>query len=349
MRWRQLLFLGSIYLLGALLLAAIVFCVLKPNVVLTLVNPLGIEDGHLSSNVMRLYADVFGLEKMYATYATAIEKMPVGPQHRAGHILGEVLYEREGMKALDRCGQRFTGACVHQIASQYVAALGTDSATEIISKCTTQTGALLGTCAHAVGHGLTYMSKYDPSKLEENLNMCDTLDIKPVDPVQSCYAGVFMEYNMRYVEYEYPNPRTVEGDPLTTCEGLSSQLHKRMCVFWTIPWLHAAQYNFAFSSEIISELGNICARVTDTEQRRDCFYSIGRTLTISNIMLPKVANDYCESIGKTHEDINACIWWAARAYFQAGGENRTNELCKMRSDDDVRACVEFAIEPMATP
>lgn len=350
MSLRQILVLIGIYATIGIALCFVLFIATRPLDAKTLIRPGTLRDGQFSAPALRLYASFFGSARMLERYKNAGEQLTEGPEHRAGHVVGQVLYEREGLAALDFCSQAFTFGCLHQVVSQMLSESGAAANEQLVAVCNTKTGALLGTCAHAVGHGLSYVSEYDPALLEKNLQTCDEIALSPVDPVHSCYAGLLMEYNMRYVMYRFPNPRTPDEDPFAMCRSLSKPIYREICTFWIIPWLHAAKYEFAYSPHIITEFGNLCRSLDTGSERTYCFYGLGRTLTISIDMRPIAANEYCTLVGERDDDVHACMLWAARSYHLAEDDADAVELCKlMRSNENIRACVEFALAPTATP
>lgn len=347
----SLLKLATIYGFSAILLIVASLLWWYADDVRTLVRPENIRDGALSTKAVRYYAAAFGSMAMLDYFGRGIDDLTIGPEHRAAHIIGQVLYEREGLDAIGICGDAFTYGCLHQVMGLAATEFGVASSTALITACHDTTGVRYGTCAHSVGHGLVFSIEYERGRIEQALKICDDIQMPPVDQVQSCYAGVFMEYNMRLMLYQYPEPRELGDEPpRALCDELTDPIHRRMCVFWMIPWLHAVQYDYSYRPQTFAEMGALCQLLEEQPLRRECFMSIGRTLTISGVTDVAFAFRQCENSAKGDaEDRESCAWWAARSYFLAERAQKARELCGMLPESQIQSCVEYATTPTKTP
>ncbi len=346
---KSTLILAGIYGLSAFLLITTALFWWRADDARTLAHPSSIKDGQLSTEAVRLYASLFGSAAMFDYFGRGIKDLTVGPQHRAAHIIGQVLYEREGTGSIPICSDTFTYGCLHQVVGLATSEFGTASSTALINACHEATGIRYGTCAHSVGHGLVDSIGYEPERIEEALTICDSVNKPPVDQVQSCYAGVFMEYNMRLMLYQYPEPREIGNEsPSALCDKLADPVHKRSCVFWMIPWIHAVTYDYSYRPNVFTEMGALC-RSFEEPLRRECFMSIGRTLSISGTTDVEYAFEQCENAAENAADIEACALWTARSYYLAHRGGRARTLCTLLPESKVQSCLEYALAETATP
>ena len=311
--------------------------------ILTFVRPGLVPEGAFSVHAMRLYAHLAGSEAMYVRYAKVLETHTIGRAHRAAHVIGQVLYEREGVGAIAICGQYFTAGCLHQVMGLALAEYGEDAIEELIFACHETTGSSQGMCAHSLGHGLVYITEYDPKKLIENLYKCDAMHQPPVDHLQSCYAGVFMEYNTHLMEYQLPEPRPyTPAEEVAFCTAFADPLHQRMCIFWLVSLIHIEKYAFAYSPTVFRELGDFCESVPTDELQRECYMSIGRTISINGLLEPEQAFAYCGAAAENSKNMRACTNWASRAYHEANNDRAANILCEKLPKEEVNACKQYA-------
>lgn len=114
-----------------------------------------------------------------------------GNVHEFAHIIGNSLYERQGIEGTQVCDPSFSFGCFHGVTEKMLSASGLEALPEIEDKC----GKLFAgefqkfaSCIHGTGHGLVSWENLD---IKAALADCETL--APANQTY-CFDGVFMEY-----------------------------------------------------------------------------------------------------------------------------------------------------------
>ena len=277
---------------------------------------------------------------MYAYYANAVQFTSTINEHRTMHQVGDVLYKRLGLAALPICGSDFHSGCIHQILGLEVEEKGADSAAALSQTCDAAHPEDRGACAHAIGHGLTYVTEYDPKKLLENLSRCDQVHAADatLEIGQSCYTGVFMEYYMHFMQSADGIPRAYDPhDPQAPCDQISDPLHKQICIYWLPPWLRTVLKPGNYSSSTNATIGKFCDSIPQADLHMWCIRGIGRDIGLT---MARPQSEYARCISSTSnpDDLYLCARSAKLAYQYYKDDISAKRLCALTGPSREAAC-----------
>src|SRR3989338_2641211 len=135
--------------------------------------------------------DSIGTARAYGEFKEAYEAQDSKFQHLAAHVMGSLLYEKEGLAGLGICDATFAFGCYHSFFGSAVSKEGIGAIKDFDRICMEKFGPWGTGCPHGIGHGiLEYMGH---EKLDEALAACAHTTQK--HPLLGCTSGVFMEYN----------------------------------------------------------------------------------------------------------------------------------------------------------
>jgi len=261
--------------------------------------------------------------------------------HSIGHTIGEVLYEREGKKALVTCADSFEWGCIHQVVGRLFTEKGNQSLSELKMICSQY--ALPNEreqCEHGVGHGVAFAYAYDHSKVNDMLRECDSVSVtRPISRNNSCHAGLFMELNNYYMtmEYEGFNGRPVPEDPFELCRKVSTRYLQNICTYWMEPWVHGRVYDFVYTLEVFQKLGALC-RSAEGPLRKGCFEGVGRSVGVNAKFAPEYVIRLCEAASPSLEEQNICIRRAANMYRSVSKQKDYEAICASAERVAGRSC-----------
>lgn len=109
-------------------------------------------------------------------------------KHTVGHIFGDLLYQKEGIKGIDVCDSELYWGCYHSVASQAIAMEGEEGIARLTEICNKKFGGKDSACHHGIGHGIY---EYFSGDYTRSLRACTKVSTNG----ESCYTGVFMEYH----------------------------------------------------------------------------------------------------------------------------------------------------------
>lgn len=300
---------------------------------------------HIDERAMRAYAYIHGDQNMYAYYTNAAAQSNVTYAHEIMHQIGDVLYERRGISALAVCGNEFHSGCTHQVLGRELTGKGAGAFDSISSACDSMYQKDRGSCGHGLGHGLTYASGYKSASLESDLSKCDVMhkNDEMIDPGQSCYAGVFMEFNMHFMELRVGAPRIYDqNNPVFPCDMLTDNFHRQMCYYWLPPWLENTFYSQANSeNDMYVSLGKFCDQVREPNFHQWCVLGIGRVIGLK-LSKPAVAYTRCVTATSNQADLQACIRLVGEAYKLYKQDNNAKAICALDKQQHTDTCVTFS-------
>jgi hypothetical protein len=284
------------------------------DAVLTFFDPRGLDA--LDDSTVRLYASIFGDQTMYEHFVSAIDAKNTLNGHTMMHQIGDALYDRHGIGGLQFCGSDFHSGCMHQVIGREMAVEGANSFDELSKKCDTVLPEDTDACAHGIGHGLTFVNEYVADEIPTDLDRCVVIHKKDatISPGQSCYTGVFMEYNMHFMQSKDGIPRHFNAsDPIAPCNSLLDPFFRNMCMYWIPPWIDAISPVKGLPTDRYAAMGQICDSVTDRDMHMWCVLGIGRDIGIA-LPPPKTAFMRCDTATSNDTDLHACAGRAAVQY-----------------------------------
>lgn len=114
--------------------------------------------------------------------------------HLLGHVIGDVLYRRNGAEGIKLCTEDFRNACSHAVVAGMTTDLGENGLSKIISACQQAPGGMgaINICFHGLGHGILSTTSYDLSKTVGScLKIASDEDL--AGPNAQCISGAIME------------------------------------------------------------------------------------------------------------------------------------------------------------
>lgn len=191
-------------------------------------------------------------------------------RHLSAHIIGEKIYESEGISGIRYCDASFSFGCYHGFFGQAFAQGGIDSIEELDAVCVRSFGPLGTGCQHGIGHGVLEYVGYQ--NITDALAICEKTTKSA--PLLGCVSGVFMEYNMPLVGISdtlIPQTRAFSKETADEPCRLVKETYKKSCYFELGGWLDSALYGD------YEKIGEVCGSFT-VEWRAACFQGFGAML-----------------------------------------------------------------------
>jgi hypothetical protein len=232
--------------------------------------------------------DEIGAEPAYAEFKTEYASDHFGVQHYVAHIMGEVLYEKEGIKGLAICDSTFAFGCYHSFFGRALGEKNLAILPELNQACLDRYGPLGTGCLHGIGHGL--LDYLGQNHLAEALNAC--LSTTQKNPLFGCTSGVFMEYNVpiiittdsAHTEFRKLNPT----NPHEPCTEVLERFRKS-CYYEMGQWWDKVYFGD------YKKMGSLCQEVSNPEYKEPCYLGIG------NVSAPSSDYNVAETIKKCQQ------------------------------------------------
>ena len=205
-------------------------------------------------------------------------EMAPGPAHRLMHSFGDSLYNVFGLDGVISCSPNFLMGCFHQVIGRAVSDKGIAAIHDILEAC--DTGYSDATCLHGVGHGLLGALGYTQQSLHEAIAVC-----AKSDSPNSCFEGIFMEYNMRFfatTDFSGENttrPFAYEAK-YSPCLALSDTEAVFSCIYELPKWWAIEAGETMDEKELFRTMGDYCNDI-GPDYINACFLGIGNTAVIS--------------------------------------------------------------------
>ena len=153
----------------------------------------GTESFKELSDRFRILADDKGAEYAFEVLARAT-LAPQTDLHLLGHVVGEALYQQQGVNGIRSCTPDFRNACSHSIVIGALAEFGEGALPDIRSACQEAPGGsgAYTMCFHGLGHGV--LAGYGYS-LPETLAFCEQTGTQEYNDREyiECFGGAVME------------------------------------------------------------------------------------------------------------------------------------------------------------
>ena len=210
---------------------------------------------------------VNGAQAAYAEFKTRNVQSAERGRHLAAHIIGEKIFESEGVLGIRYCDASFSFGCYHGFFGQAFARGGAEAIEELDAVCVRAFGPLGTGCQHGMGHGVLEYVGYQ--NIGKALLLCEKTTQSA--PLLGCASGVFMEYNTPLVGIsDTVSPETRKFSKETFDEPCRSvaDSYKKSCYFELGGWLESALYGQD------TRIGEVCSSLP-TEWRSLCFQGFG--------------------------------------------------------------------------
>ncbi len=190
-------------------------------------------------------------------------------QHVVGHIFGDLVYEKDGVKGIEICDTALYWGCYHAITSSAIADKGLQAIHDLDKICKQKTS-VSAICAHGIGHGL--VDYFGPSHLLTALESCEL-----IEGDESCFTGVFMQYNFPTdSEKEGLDVQVrpfIAGQEYSPC-GDFPEKYDQSCYAELPRW-----WDRVFSSDF-QKMGLYCSSIKDKKRSDSCFAGIGGMVSL---------------------------------------------------------------------
>ena len=255
------------------------------------------EEGVFWTNQIKNEGDVAAWNAFKKMYRRGYGR-PVAHAH--AHIFGNALFEVEGIKGAVVCDDSFEAGCQHAFFGRAIVISGTSVIPELEKVCFEKAGEFAYSCPHGIGHGL--LEYLGEENLLDALKGCGDLTSQSYQ--FACRTGVFMEYDFHGMVDLVATAgwRTHDTEtPFEPCDTDTLKEYANACyIEKPLWWRRAYKKNY-------SEMGQLCAKVQNPDDRRSCFRGIGRwavvyenyniqnTISACDTMPNREASLYCRA------------------------------------------------------
>ncbi|MEX2437118.1 MAG: hypothetical protein WD509_00890 [Candidatus Paceibacterota bacterium] len=207
--------------------------------------------------------------EVYRVFKDAYESVDFGKQHAAAHIIGELLYEKEGVDGLVVCDNTFAFGCFHGFFGNAIQEGGIGTIAQLDSTCLDKYGPYGTGCQHGIGHGILEYLGHDA--LIEGLEACEYTT--QLQAHFGCTSGLFMEYNIPIVfsaEDVYSDIRDADQENLyAPCNTIVPDKFKKSCYFELAQW-----WMQIFNNDHV-KIGGLCDALEDKGNKKSCYLGFG--------------------------------------------------------------------------
>jgi len=267
----------------------------------------------------------------YQKFVENNKKAPIGVQHIRAHVIGEVLFETEGITGISICDSNFGFGCFHGLFTVGFASEGRSFVKEADTECVERYGVLGTGCQHGIGHGIVEYVGHE--RLDEALLLCE--ETSQPTPLLGCTSGVFMEHNTPFtvlpgVEALAPYPFSDEK-PYGVCEEVQD-LYKESCYYELGGW-----WEVVLKSDKL-KMGELCSSVSDAHLRNMCALGLGNIIGPTNEYSVERSSYLCKSLPENVQTL--CHAGAAWSMFSNPEfTDRAPSMCEGLSIIEKEQCV----------
>lgn len=322
-------------------------------------QPLRLPDGKLdqtgeASKWRERIAQLGGAEA-YAEFARYTKILNPGDMHTLAHAFGAALYAAEGFKSVGVCGELYSYGCLHEMLKRTISEEGASQFVSFAETCETSIGRV-HPCEHAVGHGLLTNLGYDKTSLLKALDLCASRYSD--DPMNGCFGGALMEYNL-YTSLALPtSARPKENDSwYSPCDDMP-EAYERSCYYWLPQWWivylpeHPEEFGGKEPSgdDLFVKTGELCGTLPTAQYRRDCFQRLGQLIANTEYRTDEAIR-ICGIATKTDLQNMFCRSYAAYMLtHQLPAESPTGlPVCKGLQGDALTVCRAYGNKEFYTP
>ncbi len=235
--------------------------------------------------------DAVGPEQAYSDFKSEYMNENFGKQHLAAHIMGTLLYQKEGIAGQAVCDSTFSFGCYHSFFSKALTDKGLSIIPKLNQVCLDKFGPLGSGCQHGIGHGI--MDYFGPSHLLAALNACQPTTTP--SPIAGCTSGVFMEYNVPVIISEtdaVAESRPINPQkPYDPCPQLPESFQES-CYYSIGQWWDQTDvYRGKWK-----EQGLLCKNIPNATHMETCYLGIGNVAAPDNGFDPDKAIAACKEM-----------------------------------------------------
>lgn len=274
--------------------------------------------------------DAKGVAAAYELFKADTQGKEFGVAHTLAHIMGELIYEKQGIAGVASCDASFSFGCYHSLFGKAISEYGVEVVTKLDLECVKKWGPTGLGCPHGIGHGL--LGSLGDEKLDQALLICATLSWK--GPIGGCQSGVFMEYNyhtmqsLKGAESRFFDP----AKPLYPCDAVDKKF-REACYFELPAWIASVSGGF-------EKAGTVCDKAPEGRERDACFLGLGNSVGASTMYDAKKSIDMC-GLMPSHSEMILCRAGAAWSFFaEPSAKGRKDLPCEGLSPADKSFCLQ---------
>jgi hypothetical protein len=285
-------------------------------------------------------------KKKSAVYAFQLLRLASLPPntdvHLLAHVIGDVLYDQEGIEGIKYCTSDFRNACSHALVINIFYKEGESAIPKIRDACKRSPGGpgAYPMCFHGVGHGVLAYTRYD---FEKTVKLCDKMSNKEQNEREAieCAGGAVMEMisgggHDREI-WERQRPKYLKADdPLYLCNQPYMAGKKGICLIYITPYLFEVQGDVlnSLAEENFARAFDFCENYPvktedDKSYKSDCFAGFGKEFVVLSSLrdIRNVGNigeeeikrvyDWCR-LTEDHQGTESCISTALDSFFWGG-------------------------------
>jgi hypothetical protein len=274
-----------------------------------------------------------GVKAAYERYKLDGKNKPFGIQHTFAHIMGELIYESEGVAGISDCDPTFSYGCYHSLAGKAIIDHGLSVVADLDRACN-ENGVNTG-CLHGIGHGILGYLGY--GNVLPALEACRATSWK--GPLGGCPGGVFMEENFHTMESVESSKARVpdKSDLYAPCDAVESDFSQECFYYQALWWVRALSDDYG---EAYVQAGALCDQVPTPADRKACFWGMGESASSEPEFDPEKTLAYCRTLSGQSSQL-FCRQGARRIFF---ADPRTRDfaprLCDGLSGGEASACLD---------
>lgn len=231
-----------------------------------------------------------GATAAYEEFKNEYASKDYSAQHNTMHLMGELLYEAEGVKGITVCDDSFAFGCYHGFFPRALSENGLGAMRELDRACVDKYGEGINACPHGLGHGiLEYLGH---NSLNQALEKCAD-SIRPQD-VRTCLGGVFMEYNFPTLIGDGKAEKTTRpfnaANPYFPCDNTVPEKFMGICYY------ALGEYWLSVLSSDFEMISKFCSDISDVGLGVECFRGLGNNIAPSNNYDVESVIGKCEQI-----------------------------------------------------
>lgn len=269
-----------------------------------------------------------GTEKAYEEFKADTQGKNFGISHTLAHIIGELIYEKEGLEGVAFCDSSFSFGCYHSFFGKAISVNGIGVIYDLDKACIRKWGEKGLGCPHGIGHGV--QGYFGDDRLDESLELCTKLNWK--EPIGGCTSGVFMEFNFHTMQnLEGKNRELDPQNPHHPCNAVSSKF-TQACYFEQPQWW-AQVFSWDYT-----KMGLMCAEVKDTLSREACFRGMGNNIAPYTKYDPVATIATCALMPGTEEELLCREGASWSFYSEPSVRDRVGEVCVGLGEERQKRC-----------
>ena len=244
--------------------------------------------------------------------------------HLLGHVVGDIMYEQEGIAGMGLCQHDFRNACSHTMVVGALLEFGTGALPDIREACYDAPGGkgAYTMCFHGLGHGVFAFNDYDMDKTVQMCGELGTTDYNNREAIE-CFGGSVMEiigggghdpelWSVQRAKYLDPD------NPFALCQSdIIPEEYKPMCYNYMTPYSYEALgANMSNpGAAIFDKAFEFCAMIPEENQseRQSCYGGHGK-----EFIGLAVGRNFSAGARPTTDKLQLMYDWCALAEAQDG-------------------------------